>query len=142
MVSEDTELQGMAAAVIVPDWLRGLIRAVRHDGLQPKDARVKSLWDLLRQRQLLNRSMWLQAMLRFVWGRGLRARPRPRTTRRLVRLLRRWGILPPRLARPVGTGPTPTRPSAPVIVRPVRPLAVRPLQPVSVQPLARVSPRR
>ncbi len=53
MLSEDMELQGIGAASAVPDWLKGLIRSVRHEAIQPKDPRVKSLWDLLRQRQLL-----------------------------------------------------------------------------------------
>ena len=72
MVSQDTELQAAVAAVAVPDWLRGLIRAVQQEALQPKDARVKSLWDLLRQRQLLGRSRWLQAVLRRIWSRAWR----------------------------------------------------------------------
>ena len=98
MMSEDMELQGIGAAAW-PDWLKGLIRAVRSEAIQPKDARVKSLWDLLRQRQLLRRSPWLKAVLRRIWTRGLSARPHPRTARRIVHRLRRWGVLPPKSAR-------------------------------------------
>ena len=95
MMAEDMELQGIGGVGAVPDWLRGLIRAVRTEAVQPKDPRVKSLWDLLRQRQLLRRSPWLKAVLRRIWNRGLSARPRPRTARRIKRRLRLWGILPP-----------------------------------------------
>ncbi|MGH2520947.1 MAG: transglutaminase-like domain-containing protein [Anaerolineales bacterium] len=136
MLSQDMDLQGSQAAAAVPDWLRGLVRAVRREAMQPRDARVKSLWDLLRQRQLLRRSQWLQGMLRRVWGRGLQARPRPYTTRRLVRLLRRWGILPP-LA--VARRRMPIRPLRPVIVRP---MAARPVRPMTVRPVARAAARR
>lgn len=142
MLSQDMELQGAVTAAAVPDWLRGLIRAVRREGLQPRDPRVKSLWDLLRQRQLLGRSPWLRAALRRIWTRGLQARPRPRTTRRMVRRLRRWGILPSRVVSPTAPRPIPTRPLAPVTVRPVRPVAVRPVRPVTVQPVARAAARR
>jgi len=38
------------------DWLKGLVRAVWKEAVPPKDARVKSLWDLLRQRQALRDS--------------------------------------------------------------------------------------
>ncbi|HSF09061.1 MAG TPA: transglutaminase-like domain-containing protein, partial [Nitrospirales bacterium] len=99
MMAEDLEFQGIGAAGVVPDWLRGLIRAVRSEAIQPKDPRVKSLWDLLRQRQLLRRSPRLKAVLRRIWSRGLSARPRPRTAGRIVRSLRRWGLLPPKSLR-------------------------------------------
>lgn len=141
MVSQDTELQAIAGAVSAPNWLRGLIRAVGREGLQPKDARVKSLWNLLRQRQLLGRSRWLQAVLQRVWSRGLPARPRPRTTARLTRLLRHWGILP-------GPRVSPTARS-PILIRPVRPGTVRPVQvravqrrPVQMRPLTAPARRR
>jgi len=134
MLSEDTELQGAVTNPAVPDWLRGLVRAVRHEAVQPKDARVKSLWDLLRQRQLLRRSPWIRRVLLFTWQRGLQARPRPHTARRLVRLLRRWGILPPLAAvrRQVELGPlrpAPFRRIKPVVVRQTRPVAIRPVPP-------------
>jgi len=133
MLSED-ELQGFGAPVSVPDWLRGLIRAIRREGMRPKDESVRSLWNLLRQRQLLARSPWLQRGLRFAWTTGLANRPRPRTTRRLVALLRRWGILPPLPGRLASRPVRATRPFRPAGVRtpaaPIRPVAVRPLRPV------------
>jgi hypothetical protein len=154
MMAEDSELRGIGAAVAVPDWLRGLIRAVRGEAIQPKDARVKSLWDLLRQRQLLRRSPWLKALLHRIWYRGLQARSRPRTTQRLKKRLRRWGILPPLAVRgAVASRPATMRPLAPVPVQPVRPVAVKPvaltavasvrpaaMQPVRPVPMRPVSP--
>lgn len=143
MPSQETELQGTTTAVPVPDWLRGLIRAVRREGMQPKDTRVKSLWDLLRERQLLTRSTGLQTLLRRVWDRGLLARPRPRTTRSLVRLLRRWGVLPPRQVSRMAPPPISIRPSTTVTVRPVRAATVRPIFPVRIRPMvARPGARR
>jgi hypothetical protein len=150
MMSQDMELQGLDAAMAVPDWLRGLIRAVRGEGLQPKDERVRSLWNMLRQRRLLGRSPWLKARLRFYWERGLAVRPHPRTTRRIVRLLRHWGILPPLAGRSVGQrrmGLRPlrrvaVRPLRPMAVRPARPYAMRPVRPVAVRPVARMAARR
>jgi hypothetical protein len=141
MVSQDTELQGTVTDAAVPDWLQGLIRAVRREGLPSKDARVKSLWDLLRQRQLLGRSQWLRAVLRGVWSRGLPARERPRTARRVVALLGRWGILPP-MAGQVARRPTPISPLRQVTVRPVRPIALRPVGPVTVRPVVSAAARR
>ena len=94
---EPMELEGFGAPVQVPDWLKGLIRAVRGEPLRPKDARVKSLWNLLRQRQLLHRDPWLKAVLQRIWYDGLPARPRPRTTERMVSQLRHFGVLPSRL---------------------------------------------
>ena len=79
MMAEDMELQGIDGVGAVPDWLKGLLRTVRTEAVQPKDARIKTLWDLLRQRQLLRRSPWLKAVLRRIWNRGLSARPHPRT---------------------------------------------------------------
>lgn len=134
MLSQDMELQSALAAAVVPEWLRSLIRAVRREGLQAKDARVKSLWNLLRQRKLLARSPWLKATLRAIWIRGLPARPRPRTTRRLVRRLRAWEILPPRRLRRVAT-----RPLRAVAARPV---GARHLRPVQVKPVARPAVRK
>jgi hypothetical protein len=142
MLADDMELQGMGAAVAAPDWLRGLIRAVRSEAMQPKDVRVKSLWDLLRQRQLLRRSPWLKALLNRIWSKGLAARSRPRTTRRVVRRLRRWGILPPRAIRVPTRQPGavhPLQPVQPVTVRPlgtVRPATLQPVQTQSTPPLA------
>jgi hypothetical protein len=134
MVSQATELQGTVTDAAVPDGLRRLIRAVRRQGLQPRDARVKSLWDLLRQRQLLGQSQWLRALLRGVWSRGLPARERPRTTRRVVRLLRSWGILPPPAGQ-VARRSTPIGLLQQVSIQPVRPVAVRSARPVRMQPV-------
>jgi hypothetical protein len=136
------DLQGLEAAMAVPDGLRGLIRAVRREGLQPGDERVRSLWNMLRQRQLLGRSPWLKVRLRFFWERGLAVRPRPRTTRRMVRLLRGWGILPPLAGRSVGQRRMGLRPLRRVAVRPVQPMAARPVRPVAVRPVARAMARR
>ena len=152
-MSEETELQGISASAPLPDWLRGLIRAVRREAMQPKDPRVKTLWDLLRQRGLLAQSTWLRAVLRRIWDRGLQARPRPRTTQRMVQLLRGWGILPPRVMRQVPSSsmsvsiqPQVTlRPITPWIVRPVRPprpVTIRPVRPVTVRPAFRAGVRR
>jgi hypothetical protein len=138
MLAQDPELQGTVTAPEVPVWLRGLIRSVRREAVPARDARVKSLWDLLRQRRLLRRSPWLRAALRRIWERGLQARPRPAATRRLVRLLRRWGVLPPRPGRPTAVRPTAVRPLQPIRLQPVRPVAVRPVavRPVAVRPAA------
>ncbi|HXH14320.1 MAG TPA: transglutaminase-like domain-containing protein [Alphaproteobacteria bacterium] len=135
MMAEDMELQGFGAAAAVPDWLKGLIQAVRNEAIPPKDARVKSLWDLLRQRQLLGQSPWLKAVLQRIWSRGLSARPHPRTARRIVRRLRLWGIWPP---TPVTAAPRPAamRPLATVPMQPVRPVTVKPVgsvKPVNMQ---------
>jgi hypothetical protein len=117
MLSQDAELQAIADAASLSTGPQELIQAIQHEGLQPKDARVKSLWDLLRHRQLLGRSPWLQALLRQLWSRGLVARPRPRTTARLVRLLQGWGILPPPVPRPVARNPIHHRLVVPGTVR-------------------------
>jgi hypothetical protein len=131
-----------------PDWLAELIRAVQGEAIAPRDARVKSMWSLLRERRLLSRSRWLRDLLHRIWRQGLAARPRPRTTQRLQELLQQWGILPGSAAQPIVVSPivpqtlvvTPgvTRPFRPVVVRPLRPVAVRPLRPV----LARAGGRR
>jgi hypothetical protein len=138
MMAEDLELQGIGAAAAVPDWLKGLIRAVRSEAIQPKDARVKSLWDLLRQRQLLDRSRWLKAVLRRIWSRGLSAQPHPRTARRIVRRLQLWGIWPPKSVKAAAHRPAAMPPLAPVPMRAVQPVAVKPVgsvKPVTMQPV-------
>jgi len=132
---------------MVPDWLRGFIRAVRREALSPKDARVKSLWDLLRERQVLAQNPWLKGLLLRVW-QGLPARERPRTTRRLVAGLRGLGILPPRAAGtaaqgPVFTGVRDVRRAWPVRLRPVaaiRPVPMTPVHPVHLRPATRFQP--
>ena len=133
-MTQDIDRQGIVGVAEADDWLKGLVRAVWKEAVTPKDARVKSLWDLLRQRQLLGRSPWLRSVLRRVWDQGLAARVRPRTARRLVRRLRHLGILPPRLV--------PLRPVVAPPPGPRRPIAVRPVQAVSVRPVARPVGRR
>jgi Transglutaminase-like superfamily len=123
MVSQDPALQA-AATASVPDWLVGLMRAIQSTGLQPKDGRVKSLWNLLQQRQLLRRSRWLQVVLRHIWSRGLAARPHPRAANRLEQLLRRWGILP-----------IPIQPLGRVTARVLQPAAMSPVAAVTMQPM-------
>src|SRR5262249_36881058 len=122
-----------------PDWLMPLIGAIQGEAMAPRDTRVKSLWDLLRQRGLLNRSRWLPKVLHRIWRHGLAARPRPRTTQRLTRLLIRWGILPASAAPAVVVSQTVVAPQVPrpfrrVIVHPVR---VRPVRPVRVSAAGR-----
>jgi len=146
MMADDGD-RGIGADAMVPDWLRGFIRAVRREALSPKDVRVKSLWDLLRQRQLLARSPWLKGLLLRCW-QGLPARERPRTTRRLVARLRSLGILPPRAAGtaaqgPVFTGVRYARRGWPVRLRPVaaiRPVPMTPVRPMPQRPTVRFQP--
>lgn len=130
MMSQDMELQGLEASLMGPDWLVGFIRAVRREAISPKDERVRRLWNLLRQRQILSRSPWLRMLLRRIWDQGLAARQRPRTTMRLVRRLRRWDILPAS-ARPLGHRRAVIRPLAPIRPRPLRPVVMRPIRPVA-----------
>jgi Transglutaminase-like superfamily len=143
MMADDMELRGIGADTMVPDWLRGLIRAVRREAILPKDARVKSLWDLLRQRQVLSSSPWVKGLLLRCW-QGLPARERPRATRRLVAQLRALGILPPRAPGAVTQGPV----LAPIHIHNVRPgwpIRLRPvaaMRPTSLRPVRAVSPMR
>jgi hypothetical protein len=133
-VSQDLDLQE-AATASVPDWLVGLMRAIQSTGLQPKDARVKSLWNLLQQRQLRRHSRWLQVVLRRIWSRGLSARPHPRAANRLERLLRRWGILlPPATSQGVAQ-PVPVQPLGWVTAQALQPVTVRPVAAVTMQPM-------
>jgi hypothetical protein len=107
MMADDRELAGLGAAPAALETVRDLVRAVRGQAVSRKDARVKTLWDLLRQRELLRRSPWLRDLLRRMWEQGLPLRPRPLTTQRMVSVLRQWDVLPgpdrppPRL-KPVG----------------------------------------
>ena len=73
-------------------WLRDLMRGIRQEGVQPRDPRVKALWNLLRRRQLLARDPWARTRLRYIWQKGLNVRPRPRTTQRLLTLLRSGAV--------------------------------------------------
>jgi Transglutaminase-like superfamily len=154
---QQPELQGFAAMTSLPSWLPSLIQTVQQGGLKPKDPRVKSLWILLKQRQLLHRSRWLNKTLGFIWKQGLSARPRPNRARRIERLMQKWGILPgipasttrgsiqPMSAQPSAqTKPAiPSRYVAPLTqpqsvpsrAVPEKPLQVRPLQPVTIRPV-------
>jgi hypothetical protein len=123
---------------VVPGWLRGLLRAIAREAMQPKDARVKSLWYLLRGRQLLDRDAWVKALLRRIWDGGLPLRPRPRTTARLVAALRRWEILPSP-GRHEGAGRQ-NPPGRVVAVRPVRPVALKPVGVARRAPLQPLRP--
>ena len=138
MLSENIAQRGSTTMPPVPDWLRNLLRAVRQDGMKPKDERVRRLWNLLRQRQLLSQSPWMQARLRYFWNNGLVNRSRPVTARRMRRRLRRWGILPPAVGMGTSRSQSPTRPLQPV---PLRPVQARPVT-GPVRPLAqRAAPR-
>jgi hypothetical protein len=161
MMHQHSELQGFAAMPPSPNWLPSLIQNVQQGGLKPKDPRVKSLWDLLRQHQLLRRSRWLTQFLRFMWQRGLSAHPRPSRAKRIERLMRYWGLLPGSTvatvrssiqqmpARSTVTVPAksvvPPFPQAssiaakPVQVRPIKSVSVRPVPGVMVKPIAQVT---
>jgi hypothetical protein len=151
------ELQGFAAMTSPPSWLPSLIQTVRQGGLKPKDPRVKSLWNLLKQRQLLHRSRWLKKTLGFMWKQGLSARPRPNRARRIERLMRKWAILPgmpasaargsikPMVARPISAQSRPvavkSAAAKPLPVGSMQPVTIRPVPGVRVKPIAQ-GPRR
>jgi Transglutaminase-like superfamily len=145
-MAQDMELQGTGLHGIdsvgqAPDWLRGLIRAVRREAVQPRDERVRSLWNLLRARQLLSADPWVRSLLLRIWSSGLTARQRPRTTRRLVQALRQAGILPRRRARSAGGQVATLRPFAPLALRPVAVRRFATARPVAVPMLPRTSYR-
>ena len=138
--AEQQTIEGLGAAEAVPDWLRSFLQALQSQAIPPKDTRVKSLWDLLRERKSLGRSRWLKAVLRRIWTKGLIARPRPRTTARLERRLQIAGILPGSPTAPRPFAPAALGPAQAVTVRAVgraRVVPVRPIQRVRVQRLAR-----
>jgi hypothetical protein len=142
MLSEIAALPSNTRNPQVPDWLRALLRAVRQEGMKPKDERVRTLWNLLKQRQLINRSPWLQARLRYFWKNGLVNRSRPMTTRRIRRRLRRWGILP---AMRTSLSQIPNRPLQSVPLRPVQARPVTgPVRPLGQRAIPRpaTAPRR
>lgn len=135
--------QTAATPALPRGWLRDLLRAVRMDGLQPRDPRVKALWDLLRRRQLLGRDIWVRTTLRHIWQKGLVKRHRPRTTQRMLTLLRAWGVLGARRLRhasgaiPAPAQMRPFRRLQPVTLRRVataRPMqALRPIRPLRLR---------
>lgn len=129
MMSEDLELHGIGVEVEVPTWLKELIRAIRSEAMQPKDERVKSLWDLLRKQRQLSTHPWIKEVLQRIWSKGLAARPRPLTTERLVTHLRQMGILHPGGTGPAIRRPGAGRPGSRMAMRPVRVVAVRPVRP-------------
>jgi hypothetical protein len=113
-------------------WLRALLHGIRQAGVQPRDPGVKALWELLRRRQLLARSRWARTRLQYIWQKGLNARPRPRTTARLVALLKNRGPLTAG-AQPRQWSTAPRRPAMP------HP-SMRRLQPVVVRRVATLRP--
>jgi hypothetical protein len=138
MMSEDLELRGIGAEIIgvemgVPTWLKELIRAIRSEAMQPKDGRVKSLWNLLRDKRQLSTHPWIKEVLQRIWTKGLAARPRPLTTEKLVMRLRKIGILPPGGAGGAAHRPGAGRPSAPMAMRPVRAVPVKPVRPMPMR---------
>ena len=134
MMSEDLELRGIGAEMGAPPWLHGLIRAIKSEAMQPKDERVKSLWNLLRDRRQLSTHPWVKEVLQRIWSKGLAARPRPLTTEKLVMRLRKIGILPSAGAGAAAHRPGAGRPGAPMAMRPVRAVAVKPVRPVQMRP--------
>jgi Transglutaminase-like superfamily len=153
MLHPHPELPGFAAMTTPPTWLPGLIQTVQQGGLKAKDPRVKALWDLLHQRQLLHQSRWLTKTLGFMWQRGLSNYPRPHRAHRIERLMQRWGILPsgtgstdrtatppmpPRstVTVPATAIPSPATPMKPVQVKPIPTVSVRPIPGVRVKPIA------
>jgi hypothetical protein len=71
-----------------------LVRAVRSIGLQPRDQRVRQVWNQLRARGMLNQDIWVKQILRRLWMTGLRPGNRPRTAARLAAALRTLGLTP------------------------------------------------
>jgi hypothetical protein len=148
MMRQSPEFYGIAAMTSAPppNGLPGLIQAMRQGGIKPKDPHMKSLLDLLRQQQLLNRKPRLVRRLKFIWRRGLSARPYPKTASWLERSLQQWGILPTSPA-PLPMQPGQARPQTQVPAQRMQPVALRPVgkvQPVAQVPLPPVAhiPRR
>jgi hypothetical protein len=139
MMRQSPEFYGIAAMTsdLPLNWLPGLIQSIRQGSIKPNDLHIKSLLDLLRQRQLLNRKPRLARRLKFIWRRGLSARPYPKTARWLERSLQQWGILPT-LPVPLPMQPGQTRPQTQVPAQQMQPIALRPVG--KVQSVAQVSP--
>jgi hypothetical protein len=111
------QMDGFNQSVIAPtprSGLRGIVRAIRSEGLQPRDPRVRRLWYLARSRGVLDD--WLRNLLRRLWQNGLPAGNRPRTADRIATVIRSlifsaagpgvvpvpYGPYPYRLRRPYG----------------------------------------
>lgn len=139
MMQQTPDFYGIAAITPThpPNWLPGLIQLIQQGGVKPKDPRIESLLNLLRQRQLLKQKPRLARKLRFIWERGLSARPYPKTARWLERSLQQWGILPPSPV-PVPMQPAQARPPIQASTQPMQPVALRPVG--KVQPVAQVTP--
>lgn len=129
----DTALYGFAAPSGAPPAVRELIRSLRSQAIPARDPRVKELWGLLKQRQALNTRPKLRALLRRIWQGLPVARARPNTVRRLVGVLRRIGILAPRVARVAG-------PLAQTSINVNVPPGMRPARPVRLQRVAAARP--
>ncbi|MGP4056044.1 transglutaminase-like domain-containing protein [Mycobacterium sp. 4D054] len=65
-----------------------LVEAVRTMGLQPRDPRVKEVWDALRARGMLSRDLWVRRLLLRLWRQGLPPGNRPRSAGRLDAVIR------------------------------------------------------
>ena len=56
-----------------------IVAAIRGPGLQPRDTRIRTTWELLLSRGLLHQDVWMRWMLRRMWATGLPPEYRPRT---------------------------------------------------------------
>jgi hypothetical protein len=83
---------GATLAQVPPAAAADLVSAVRSVGLQPRDPRIRQVWDQLRVRGMLNQDTWLKGLLRRLWRTGLRPGNRPRTAARLQAALRTLGL--------------------------------------------------
>ncbi|AMK78440.1 MULTISPECIES: transglutaminase-like domain-containing protein [Methylomonas] len=146
--ADSMSLHGLDAVPERVSLLPDLLCAIRHEVFKPHDPRIKTLWQILRHRHLLQKSAWLQAVLQRVWRQGLAAKPRPRLARRLERLFHEWRLLVP---EPALTRPKPAlTPAAmqslrPVALKPVgsvRPVKMQSMRAVELQPHALRSPRK
>lgn len=143
MMPQSPESSGIAAipSLSLFNWLPDLIQSIQQGAIKPQDPRIKSLLDLLHQRQLLNRKPQLAKKLHFIWERGLSARPYPKTARWLARSLQDWGILavsPTALSVQQGTH---SQSAIHVPVQKMQPVSLRSIPGVKVQPIAQVTRR-
>ncbi|MBD9356770.1 transglutaminase-like domain-containing protein [Methylomonas albis] len=134
--TDSVTLHGLDANPDVSSLIPDLLRAISHEAFKPNDPRIKTLWHMLKRRQLLQKSAWLQAVLRRIWRQGLAAKPRPHLANRLERLLRDWRLLVPDT---VSTTPKPVM--APATMQALRPVALKPVgsvRPVKMQAMRAV----